>query len=263
MADRVIAAPAGSHGGKFKAKPRIIVIHSVESDDKDDLVYSLATGWLQHESVSVHGIAGPDEAIRMVPIDTIAWHCGNGNSISLGLEHTGRAAWTFDRWTEAHAFKALRNGARVVAEWSKALGIPLVWLTPAEVKAGKSGLASHDTMSKALGGSTHWDPGTGFPYDIYLKMCQQFAGGALVPDPTTPKPDAPTEGGAEPEEDEDMFFFNAPGKAAVLVVEGKGTQFPAQPAYDAALKGLRDAGVKEVNLSTGEAYDLLLGLVSQ
>lgn len=201
MVDRIVAAPNGSHGGMFGVKPRIIVIHSVESDDIDGLVGSLATGWLQNERVSVHGIAGPDEVIRMVPIDTIAWHCGNGNNISLGMEHTGRAAWTFDRWTQPHAFKALRNGARVVAEWAKALGIPLVWLTPEEVRAGKSGLASHDSMSKGLGGSNHWDPGPGFPSAIYLKMVQDFAGAREVPDPTTPVPTTPTQGGAQPEDE--------------------------------------------------------------
>jgi hypothetical protein len=252
MADRVVASPSGSHGGKFARKPRIIVIHSVESEDVDGLVWSLATGWLQHEKVSVHGIAGPDEAIRMVPIDTIAWHCGNGNSISLGLEHTGRAAWTFDRWTEPHAFKALRNGARVVAEWSKALGIPLVWLSPDEVKAGKSGLASHDTMSKALGGSTHWDPGTGFPYAIYLKMCQQFAGDALVPDPTTPVPLTPTEGGAEIEEDSMNVQLVTIDGTIYVVDFGAGTKRGIRTADE--YQFLINAGIKVMNGPQKPAY---------
>lgn len=205
MADRVVASPAGFHGGPFKSKPRIVVIHSVESEATPGLAYSLATGWLQHEKVSIHGIAGPDECVRMVPIDTIAYHCGGGNSVSLGMEHTGRASWTFDQWIsgDSHqghapgAFDALRNGARVVAEWCKALGIPRVWLTPDEARAGKSGLATHNTMRLAFGGTTHTDPGAGFPYAIYLKMVQQFAGDNLAPAPAPAPNTGPQTGGAE------------------------------------------------------------------
>jgi hypothetical protein len=218
MADRVVAAPVSSHGGRFSGKPRIIVIHSVESEAKVGLAYSLATGWLQHEKVSIHAIADPTEVVRMVPIDTIAYHCGSGNSVSLGIEHAGRASWTFDQWIsgDSHqrqppgAFDTLRNGARVVAEWCKALGIPRRWLTPAEAASGARGLATHNTMRLAFGGTTHTDPGAGFPYAIYLKMVQQFAGDILNPDaPPVVTPGQQT-GGAEEEDDMAYIFFTYP-----------------------------------------------------
>lgn len=210
MADRVVAAPVGSHGGRFGSKPRCIVIHSVESEATPGLAWSLANGWLQTQPVSVHAIADPVECVRMVPIDTVAYHCGGGNSVSVGIEHTGKAAWTFQQWTsgDSHqdqkpgAFDALRNGARCVAEWCKALGIPRVWLTPAEAAAGARGLITHNTARLAFGGTTHTDPGPGFPYAIYLKMVQQFYDGKVVPDPTTP---TPTPGGPGGAEGDDMY----------------------------------------------------------
>lgn len=222
MADRVVAAPVGSHGGRFGSKPRCIVIHSVESEATPGLAWSLANGWLQTQPVSVHAIADPVECVRMVPIDTVAYHCGGGNGVSVGIEHTGRAAWSFAQWVsgDSHqgqkpgAFDALRNGARCVAEWCKALGIPRVWLTPAEAAAGARGLITHNTARLAFGGTSHTDPGPGFPYAIYLKMVQQFAGDVLNPDaPPVVTPGSQT-GGAQNEDDMAYIFFTYPEVAA-------------------------------------------------
>jgi hypothetical protein len=235
MADRRVNAPSGSTGGKFRSRPRVIVIHDLEAPARKGMAYSLATGWLQTQKVSIHAIADPGEVIDMVPLDTVAYHCGGGNQTTLGIEHTGYAAWTFDQWVSgdtrqgqaAGAFEALRLGARKVAEWCRALDITPRWLTPAEVNAGLDGLATHDTMRQAKGGTTHTDPGKNFPYAIYLKMVQQNLGGGLAPDPTTPKPEAPPIGGAEPEDDLMYLFFNYPSddQKTNRVFLSNGTEF--------------------------------------
>lgn len=205
MADRRILAPLAVLGRKFTpGRPTCIVIHSLEAPATKGMVNSLATGWLQTAPVSVHALAGPDEVIDMVPIDTVAYHCGGGNFTSVGIEHTGYAAWTFAQWisgdshqgAQSGAFDALRNGARKVAEWCVALNIPIRWLTPDEAAKGARGLITHDTARLAFGGTTHTDPGPLFPYAIYLRMVQDFAGQARQPDPTNQAPGDQV-GGAE------------------------------------------------------------------
>lgn len=208
MADRQVNPPAGSTGGKFKASPRIVAIHDLEAPPKKGMAYSLATGWLQNERVSIHAIADPGEVVTMVPLDTVAYHCGSGNPVSLGIEHTGYAAFSPEQWVAGDskqgqapgAFDALRNGARIVAEWCLKYNIPRRWLTPQEAAAGGRGLATHNTMRLAFGGTTHTDPGPNFPYAIYLKMVQQFAGDILDPDADPDKTEGPQVGGADPED---------------------------------------------------------------
>jgi N-acetylmuramoyl-L-alanine amidase len=211
MADRRILAPPARLGRKFTpGRPTCIVIHSLEAPANRGMVHSLATGWMQTAPVSIHAIAGPDEVIDMVPLDTVAYHCGGGNFTSLGLELTGYAAWTFNQWisgdskqgAKSGSFDALRNGARKVAEWCKALNIPMRWLTPSEVAAGARGLITHDTSRQAFGGTSHTDPGPGFPYAIFLRMVQDFAGATRQPDPTNQAPGEQV-GGAE---EDDMPF---------------------------------------------------------
>lgn len=215
MADRQVNSP--SHGGKFsKPNPRLIVIHSVEAPARAGLAYSLATGWMQTAGTSVHSLNDPGESVDMVALDTIAYHVGGGNSYGIGNEHTGYAAWDFKTWTSEPAFSALKVGAKKAAHQAAILGIPLRWLSVAQVRDGVSkGFCTHNDCRLAFGGTTHTDPGPGFPYAIFMQMVQQYASNAPVtgnqPTPTTkPTTNIPQVGGADSGDDMALTFFNFP-----------------------------------------------------
>lgn len=185
-----------------------IVVHSVEAPARAGLAYSLATGWLQSAGVSVHAITDPSESVDMADLGTVAYHCGGGNQHSVGDEVTGYAAWSTAQWEDPTAFAALRLDAKKVAEQAKKLGIPLRWLKIAEIKAGLRGVITHNDARLAWGGTTHTDPGPGFPYDKFMQMCQQWAGQPVTAALNkTPNPQATGVGGAQPEDDDMALFF--------------------------------------------------------
>lgn len=204
MADRRVAPQPGTASKSFgPGQPTAIIIHSLEAPPKPGMAYSLATGWLQGANVSIHSITDPGESVDMVDLQHRAAHCGGGNPYTIGNEHTGYAAWTEAQWTEPVPFAALRLGAKKVASQAKALGWGpqhLRWLSLAQLGAGEFGLATHNDCRLRFGGTTHTDPGAGFPYRIFLQMVQQFFGVA-VDTTTTPNPTDSGAGGAQSEFD--------------------------------------------------------------
>jgi hypothetical protein len=204
MANRFVQAPR--FGGPYRrGQPTLAVVHSMECPAIPGIAYKLATGFIQGSKVSPHHMTDPVETIDMVRPGIIGWHCGNGNPVGVGLEVTGYAAWTFQQWTTGDAFAAVRLDAKQAAAVAKHYGIPLRWLSLNQIRAGESGFCTHADISATLGGTNHWDPGPGFPFAIFMRMVQQWAGGGATagPDakPLTPST-AETVGGAEPEEDD-------------------------------------------------------------
>lgn len=155
-------------------KPRQIVIHSAETEHKAGLALSLARGWWQNPNnkTSAHGMGDPGGAVRMVRTHTIAWHCGAGNPNSLGWEQTGRARWSRAQWLANNGAASLRNTAREVAADCKTFGIPARWLSLAQIARDEKGLMTHNDARLVWGGTTHTDPGPGFPYDLFARYVQ-------------------------------------------------------------------------------------------
>jgi hypothetical protein len=200
MADRRVAPQPGTASRTFGGgRPTAIVVHSLEAPPKPGMAFSLATGWLQGANVSIHSITDPGESVDMVDLQHVASHCGGGNPYTIGNEHTGYAAYTRDQWTSDAVFPALRLGAKKAAAQAKALGwsaADLRWLSIPQLKAGERGLATHNDCRLAFGGTTHTDPGPGFPYAIFLQMVQEWFG-APVDSSGTPNPTEPGVGGAQ------------------------------------------------------------------
>jgi hypothetical protein len=46
--------------------------------------------------------------------------------------------------------------------------IPVRWLSPDDLLAGRRGITGHAEVSKAYRKSDHWDPGPGFPVQSFL-----------------------------------------------------------------------------------------------
>lgn len=174
-------------------EPRQIVIHSVESEIIDYLGEELAKGWFQNpdNQTSAHTISDPAVNTDMVNEIYRAWHCGNGNSTSLGDEHTGKAAFTTAQWTTPAGMKMLRLSAARTAKQCRDHNIRPRWLSLAQLANNEDGLCTHNDMRLVRGGTTHTDPGPGFPYALYLQMVNEELGN--VPRDPDPNPTTPTE----------------------------------------------------------------------
>ncbi|MBN9607867.1 MAG: hypothetical protein BGO26_06755 [Actinobacteria bacterium 69-20] len=159
-------------------QPRQIVVHSVESEIVSGLARSLANGWFRNPAnkTSAHTISDPHETIDMVQDTQRAWHCGNGNNTSLGNEHVGRARFTRVQWTTPAGLAMLRNGAQRTARQCIDHKIRPRWLSLAQLARNEDGLCTHNDMRLVRGGTTHTDPGPGFPYDLYLQMVKEAMG---------------------------------------------------------------------------------------
>lgn len=231
--------------GFAAGQPTVVIIHSVESGIVPGLGEQLALGWFRNPSneTSAHGISDPAAETDMVPDAERAWHCGTGNAYSLGFEHTGRAAFTRAEWTTPDGLKMLRLSAARTAKACRDHGIPARWLSLAQMAAGAKGLATHNDARLVWGGTTHTDPGPGFPYDLYL----QYVNEALGNVPRPPVTEAPT---PTPPEEDDM------PTAKEIVDELLSREFT-----------VRDASAKpeaiDKTFTLGKLIPFLVNLVSQ
>lgn len=207
----VRTVPCRYNGGPIQG-PRQIIIHSVESPMTPGIGYSLMTGYWQSagNQTSVHGIADPADFTYGVPENLQAWHVGGScNQTALGYEHAGRAAFSAADWITPDGVKMLNNSARELAKVAARHGIPLRWLSIAQLAANEMGFATHNDCRLAGRDSTHTDPGPNFPYKLYLQLLQQWTSGAPVKPSGTPNPQAAAVqvGGAAPEDDDMQLFF--------------------------------------------------------
>ena len=50
--------------------------------------------------------------------------------------------------------------------------IPLRRLQPSDLVERRRGICGHADVSAAFGKSDHWDPGSGFPWDRFLRLAR-------------------------------------------------------------------------------------------
>lgn len=126
-------------------------------------------------------------SVRSNDDNYVPWAAGS-NAANIGGLHisvVGQAAQSREVWLRDYD-KSLRKSAEVVAKWSKDYGIPLVCRSSADLKAGVKGIAGHNECSQAFGGSDHWDPGTGFPYDVVIGYAHAILNGGNATNPGGP-----------------------------------------------------------------------------
>lgn len=129
------AIVSSGHGG---ISPSYLVIHSTSDPGAtaDDLLAYWKSGaeYMAHYIVDWRGVC-----YHAAPDDVKLWHCGNGNSVSIGIEicepsDDSYLAASWDRAVEA---------ARAILDLHG-------W--------GVAAMVSHDWMSRNYGGSDHDDP---------------------------------------------------------------------------------------------------------
>lgn len=118
--------------------------------------------------------AGDREGLtaRIAEDGSVTWSTGNlGNSLGINFCFAGTTAhFTRAQWLDRMV--QLRAGAHVVAVWAADYAIPIRRLQPGDMKARRKGIGGHDD-ARELGGTTHWDPGPGFPWDVFLDLVKK------------------------------------------------------------------------------------------
>jgi len=70
----------------------------------------------------------------------------------------------------------LNRAAYKVAVWCFHYKIPTRWVGPIGLRIGRKGLTTHKDVNDAFKNGSHWDPGPGFPKDLFLQMVKKHLG---------------------------------------------------------------------------------------
>jgi len=162
-----------------------IVLHAMdgaELDTKAETVSLWFAGKDPKQSApraSFHYAIDSNSIVQSVLEKDVAWHAPGANHNGIGIEHAGRAKQTREEWLDAFSRSMLLISAGLVARLCHKYGLPMLYVDPAGLLAGKCGITTHHDVTKAFKRSTHVDPGKGFPMDWYLEQVR-YAYGKLV-----------------------------------------------------------------------------------
>lgn len=115
---------------------------------------------------SANLVTDDKECFRTLNDHAIPWGAPGANESGWHIELCGRASWTREEWLRHRPM--LKAAAYKCALRAKQYEIPLRWIGPLRLRLGWKGFVTHNTVSKAFKRSTHWDPGPGFPQDLFM-----------------------------------------------------------------------------------------------
>lgn len=170
----VVGGTPANHSGTDNKPIRRVVIHSAVIPCELGRARQLGA-WNQSGATggSWHYATDPGETIQCSWDSWVCWHAPP-NDGSLGIEmadhpgprptasrgsrlwHNLRRVW---RWAGKPHRAMLARTAVLTAELCADYDLPAVFLSPADLKAGRRGVTTHNNVSKAWGQSHHWDPG--------------------------------------------------------------------------------------------------------
>ena len=150
-----------------------LVLHSTVSACEPGGARSIAAYFRSEKSGgSAHYVVDPKEVIQVVYDDVIAWHAPP-NQHSIGIEMCDNPSTNIHRWNDENHQKMLKRTAKLVARLCLAYDIPARFLSPADLKAGKHGITTHNNVSQAFHESTHWDPGF-WPQKEFMDLVHKY-----------------------------------------------------------------------------------------
>lgn len=158
-------------------KPRIIVIHTMETTEKPGKAMAVAN-WFAGKSAprypapsaSIHFCVDDRQIVQCVRELDMAWHASQANPHSLGIEHSGYAAQSAKDWSDEYSMRMLALSARLTAELCVRYGISPRKASTDQYLAGETGLMGHIDVNTAHGKRGHTDPGPNFPWVYYLDL---------------------------------------------------------------------------------------------
>lgn len=162
---------AAKHGGTQYQINRI-VIHCTVSPTGRGWARKIAN-YFQSANAggSAHYVVDAYEIVKTLPESTVAYHAPP-NTGSIGVELCDWQKGKPSRWEDAEHVAMLTLAAPLVRDIAEQHDIPLVWLSPADLRAGKRGVCGHVDVSRAWGRTDHGDPHMGgpFPTNKFMDM---------------------------------------------------------------------------------------------
>jgi N-acetyl-anhydromuramyl-L-alanine amidase AmpD len=163
--------------GPRRGKVDLIVIHTMEAPEKPETAENVAK-WFAGSTApkaSPHYCIDSNSIVQCVKESDIAWCAPGANSNGVHFEHAGYAKQGAAEWKDAYSKAMLDRSAKLAAEVCARHGIPVVWLTAADLLAGKRGITAHAEVSQAFKKSDHWDPGKNFPIKDYIARIKFYS----------------------------------------------------------------------------------------
>lgn len=155
------------------ARVRVLAVHTTEGIMRAvDLRAWKSWPGSSHAAADDTGVLLDGAGDGFVDHDRAAWTLRSGNCWSENIELCAMASWTRAQWL-ARA-ELLDRCAYWLAVRAIARDIPLVKLTPAQYRAGGSGVIGHHDHTVGYSDGTHWDPGPGFPWDVVLELAVAY-----------------------------------------------------------------------------------------
>lgn len=183
--------PAKNQGPTRSGPVLLIVIHTMEAPEKPKTAFNVALwfGGSQAPEASAHYCVDATETIQCVKEDVVAWAAPGANRDGIHIEHAGYASQSPAAWDDDYSQQMLARSAALAADIAKRHGVPVVKLTPEDLKdRAATGFCGHvDVTQGRMGGHGHTDPGPSFPWEQYLAMVEA----ALAPTSPPPPPSSP------------------------------------------------------------------------
>jgi hypothetical protein len=165
---------APSHGGN-RGRPTFGVFHSMECPMRAGYAASIAKYFARGPGTSCHYNVDPAETWGVLSDSLVGWHVGNANNRSIGLEQAGRAAMSRGEWTTPEGMAQHARAAEIVRHARDEYGIGMYFMSDQQLRdahAGRiiGGWTTHDQCRRVIGGTSHTDPGRGWPGDVVMGL---------------------------------------------------------------------------------------------
>lgn len=157
-------------GGDRQDRIDNIVIHSTEGGTAQG-----AAAYLQHRpDGSAHVVVDDKDTYELQVPGRVTCGCAGFNTHVYHIEQAGFAAFSRGQWM--NHIGTIRRCAYETARIAVRYNVPLRWLSPADLKAGKEGIATHATVTlSGVGTTTHTDPGKHYPRHVYMALVKRYA----------------------------------------------------------------------------------------
>lgn len=162
---------------------RLVVVHTAETPCEEGRAYNIAA-YLANPAVraSAHYVVDPGETVAQVPEEGTAWAAPGANSDGIQIEQAAYAGYTADDWQGENQQRMLREQlAPLVAGICRRWDLPAVWLSAADLLAGRAGVTDHNTVNEAYQASDHWDCGPSFPAGLLMELVRAELGETTAP----------------------------------------------------------------------------------
>lgn len=157
------------NGGPRPGPPTFGVLHDAETPLEAGYARAIANMFATTTTQkSATYMVDPVDTFQLLDESLIAWHVGNANPRSIGVEQAGYAAFSLAQWSTPAAFQQEARVAQLMREIQGRHGIGLYWMSDQQLRdahAGRivGGWATHDQCTRVIGGSTHTDPAPNYP----------------------------------------------------------------------------------------------------